>query len=472
MPFSPMRKVKIVATLGPASNDREIIMKLAKAGVNIFRINLSHCKCEEAVETIRKIHYVEKNIGYPLATLIDLVGPKIRIGMTSPGAVLQAGQKIKIISKQVRESERYLTLNHPETLNYIQKGAEIYLGDGLITLIAERRIPNGISARVVVGGALSSRMGFSAQGLRMKASSLTDRDREAVKTMVVAGADALAISFVQSAKDVEAVRNLLPNNNHSPMLIAKIETRSGVENAEEIINAADGLMVARGDLGLAVSMAELPYIQKQLIALALKKAKPVITATQMLESMINNHLPTRAEVTDVATAVLDGTDAVMLSGETAVGKFPEAVINMAVNIINATTNQMTPRDFPVEEKELVADAISASVVKIADQVKARLIIVFTKSGATARRVACYRHLHPIIALSPELPTIRKLNFSWGILAQHITAKESFQSLMAIARKAAKFSKLIKLKKGDPFVISAGVPFGKSGTTNLIFVQRL
>ncbi len=463
------KKVKIVATLGPASDNAEMILKLAKTGVDVFRLNLSHRTREESELSFKNIRAAEKAVGRPLAIMGDLAGPKIRIGNVRAEVDLVAGQKIKIVSKNVEGDASQISLNFPEILKNLEKNAEIYIGDGLIKLIVEKKIENGVLARVVVGGKLKSRKGFSAQGLAISQFKLSAKDKEDIKTMVELGADALAVSFVQTRKDIEAVLKLLPKGKH-PIVIAKIETRAGVTNAEDILRVAGGVMVARGDLGLAVRLPELPQIQKTLIRQALAVAKPVITATQMLESMTFGHMPTRAEVSDVANAILDGTDAVMLSGETAMGQFPIEAVQTMADIIQETSSHVLAREF--RQLGGVTDAVSASVVKIADQVGAKLIVVFTQSGFSARQISRHRHEQPIIALSPDPSTVHKLNFSYGVSTQVVDNIENVDQLIKVAQAIARSNEVIKLKKGDYYVISAGVPFGQSGSTNLALVQQL
>lgn len=465
----PSKKVKIVVTLGPASDNAEMILKLAKSGVDVFRLNLSHRSREESEASFKHIRATEKIVGRPLAIMGDLAGPKIRIGNVMPGVTLNEGQLIKVISKQVEGSANQISLNFPEILDNLDKGAEIYIADGTIKLVVEKKIQDGVLARVIIGGDLISKKGFSAQGLALSKFKLSNKDKEDIKTMIELGADALAVSFVQTKKDIEAVLKLLPENNR-PLVIAKIETRAGVINAKEILSVAGGIMVARGDLGLAVPLAELPQIQKSLIRQALAVAKPVITATQMLESMTYSHMPTRAEVSDVANAILDGTDAVMLSGETAVGKFPVEAVKTMADIIKVTSPQVPIREFI--ETSSVTDAVSTSVVKLADRVGARLIIVFTNTGWSARQISRHRHAQPIIALSPDPHTIHKLNFSYGISGQIVEEIADVDELIKVARTIAQSNSVLKLKKGEYYVISAGVPFGKSGSTNLALVQQV
>lgn len=461
------QKVKIIATLGPASEDREKILELAKAGVDVFRINLSHAVKDDVLNRVNKIRQAEKIIGQPLAVMGDLVGPKIRIGTTQPGAILNSGKKLKLITQQTYGSPESISINFPQIIKNLEVGHEIYLGDGEIKLEVTKKISEGVETKIIVGGELRSRMGFSAHGISMR-FPLTEKDEADIKMMVDVGADALAVSFVQTAKNIQEVRKLLPNKK-PPILIAKIETLAAVENAAEILDVSDGLMVARGDLGFSVPLAELPHIQKSLINLARAKAKPVITATQMLESMIKSYFPTRAEVTDVANAILDGTDAVMLSAETAIGKFPVETVKTMSAIIKAAESKVPEKDF--SGSEVVADAVSASTVHIAEQVNAPLIIVFTEGGYSARVIARHRPKQTIFALSPNPKTVHNLCFSGGVFPFLTKSISNFDQVLTLSKKIIKDNDIIKLKKGGYFVIAAGAPFGRSGTTNLVWVNK-
>jgi pyruvate kinase len=334
--------------------------------------------------------------------------------------------------------------------------------------VVEEPISEGILARVIVGGILKPRKGFSAEGLSVSSTGLSAKDKGDIEIMLEEGTDALAVSFVQNAKDIDAVRNELPKNSRI-MLIAKIETKAGIENAEEILGVADGLMVARGDMGLAVPIADVPHIQKKLINLCLKYEKPVITATQMLESMVNIPMPTRAEVTDVANAILDGTDAVMLSAETASGKFPVETVHMMVKIIIKALEHTTVREFNDEHE--IGSAVSGSVGWIADHIGAKLVIAFTESGRCARRISRTRHPQTIIALSPNQHTIHNLNFSWGVHPKHIHSTSHFDNMREQAKDFAKQNGIVELEKNEPFVIAAGMPFGATGSTNMVYVEK-
>ncbi len=466
--FENPKKVKIIATLGPASDDRQTIIDLARAGVDVFRINLSHAQRDEILTRINRIRQAEKLLGKPLAVMGDLVGPKIRIGTVEPGVNLTSGQKLKILFKQTYGSDQAISINFPSILKNLNRGDEIYLGDGEIKLEVLRKLDEGIETKIIVGGEMRDRMGFSSHGIVMR-FPLTEKDEADIKLMCELGADALAVSFVQSKADIEEVRKLLPQRL-PPMIIAKIETLAAVEKAEEILEVSDGLMVARGDLGFSVPIAELPHIQKNLIDLARAKSKPVITATQMLESMIKNHFPTRAEVTDVANAILDGTDAVMLSAETAIGSFPVDTVKTMSDIIIAAERRLKETEFSTSE--LVADAISSSTVHIADQIDSPLIVVFSESGYTARVIARHRPNQVIFALTPNPRTVHWLCFSGGVFPFQTKTLNNFDEVLSLSKKVIKANELMKFRKDTYFVISAGAPFGRSGTTNLLWVNKV
>lgn len=463
------KKVKIVATIGPSSNTYPLLLSLAEEGVDVFRINLSHQPHEEIKQLIKNMRAVEKKVGRPIAIMGDLAGPKIRIGKVQDGVILENNQLVDVVNKAVLGTGKLLSVNYPTIIPQLKKGAEIYVDDGKIRMIVEQEGAEKAVARVVVGGPLVSFKGFYAQGLSLENHGLTKKDREDIGLMVDEGVDALAISFVQTEKDVLAVRKLLPENSRI-MLIAKIETALAIVNIEKIVTAADGLMVARGDLGLAVPMSEVPHLQKRLITIGLTRAKPVITATQMLESMTNNPLPTRAEVTDVANAILDGTDAVMLSGESAMGKFPLETVKMMAQIIKDAVPYVTVREF--DDELAVGNAVSAGVGRMADQIGARLVVAFTHGGRAAHRISRHRHPQIILALSPVPETIRRLNFSYGVFPFLINPTKGFSDMVNQAKEIAGKNSVIKLHKGEAFVIAAGMPFGQSGTTNMILVERV
>ncbi|MEK7572232.1 MAG: pyruvate kinase [Patescibacteria group bacterium] len=464
-----VKPVKIVATIGPASHNEKDIRELARAGVNVFRINFSHASIEEAAERVNWIRQAEKELDKPLAIMGDLPGPKIRISDMQANTILEKGQKF-VISKDIMVGDTDgCGLNHPSIIDVLEEGAEVYIDDGTIKLGITKKLKDKVEAVIHVGGLLKPKKGFSAEGISLSSAGLGEKDKQAIKAMVEHNADALAVSFVQTEKDILAVRRLLPENSKI-MLIAKIETANGVENAEKILEVSDGMMVARGDLGLAVPMAQVPHIQKQLIDLCVRKAKPVITATQMLESMISKPLPTRAEVTDVANAILDRTDAVMLSAETAEGKFPVETIETMVKIIQEAVKHLQPYEY--KEEENVGNSISSTVGRVADQVGAQLIMAFTQSGVTARRVSRHRHQQAIIAVCSDPTIMRGLCFSWGVYPHLIKPTKNFEDMLEQAQEIAVENSMEPLKRGDTYVIAAGIPFGESGSTNMILVEKV
>ncbi len=465
-----MKKVKIVATLGPATDSEEGITRLAEEGVDFFRLNMSHYATRDALKVLRRVRKVEKRLERPLGVFGDLVGPKIRIGLVIPETKVETGSTIRIQKKQVTGSSQALSLNFPAIVDYMELGAEIYLADGAIKMEVIRKLPGAVLARVLVGGILRSRMGFSAHGLTFRKFKLTAKDRLDLLALSRAGVDGLAISFVQKAKDIELVRKLLPAGSKRPFLIAKIETAPGVRNAAGILAVADALMIARGDLGFGVPLAELPHIQKKLISLCMQSSKPVITATHMLESMIQVAFPTRAEVSDVANAILDGTSAVMLSAETAIGKFPFETVRTMRKIIEGAVRELAPQK--PEPEAIMPDAVAEGAVLIAARTKAKLMIAFTESGATARALARFRPDQPILALSPSLATVRALCLAWGVYPLLVSREKYFLKMIETAKGTARRNPVFPLSKGDVFVVSAGMLAGRKGGTNFALVEKL
>ncbi len=327
------KQIKIIATIGPATHSPDRILDLAKAGVNIFRINLSHATDQEISERFKWIKLAEDILGVKLEILGDLPGPKIRINDVAKNVILEKGQKYYILKNKKNGDVYGCGLNYPKILDVLTEGAKIFIDDGQIQLIVDKKTSEGLETTVVVGGHLTSRKGFLAEGISISLGSVSTRDKRGIKQMIREKPDYLAISFVETKKDIEEIKKLLPKNFNAK-LIAKIETCNGVVNAEDILSVSSGLMVARGDLGLAMPIFKVPRIQKDLIRLCNQEKKFVITATHMLESMINKPLPTRAEVSDVANAIWDGTDAVMLSGESAIGKYPIEAVTVLQEMID------------------------------------------------------------------------------------------------------------------------------------------
>lgn len=463
------KPVKIVATIGPATNAEEIILELAETGVDVFRINFSHASVESVSEITTWVRAAEKKLQRPLTVMLDLPGPKIRISDMKPDVVLEKGQKFTISKDVTKGDSKECGLNQPGIIDVLEPGAEVYIDEGTLKLHIDAKTETALETTVLVGGMIKPKKGFSAEGMFLAGSGLTDRDKLGIKLAVENKVDAMAVSFVQTEDDMLEVKRLLPDNTKI-MLVAKIETADGVKNAQQIIEIADCMMIARGDLGLAVPLAQVPYIQKQLIDLCVRKTKPVITATQMLESMIFKPVPTRAEVADVTQAILDYTDAVMLSAETATGKYPIETVSTMAKIIHESVKHIKP--FTFQEENTISNATSNSVGIIADQIEAKLIIAFTQSGATARRIAQHRHNQAIIAVSPDPAIMRRLNFTWGVHPQMIEVTKDFEDMLTQAHDLAKHNVIEPLLEEDLYVISAGLPFGKSGTTNMILVQKV
>jgi len=465
----PFQKAKIIATVSDRDNFEEFIEKLVKEGTDIIRLNCSHLDTAGLARLVRKIRKVESKLDMPIPILADLPGPKVRIGHVDEGTSLKTGSLISITGKPVVGSDQLISVNYPNILKKLNPGAVIYLDDGKIELEVESKTNDVVIAKVIAGGPLRARVGFSAFGLSIDSLRILARDKMFLKAAGELNVDFVALSFVQRGKDVSTARKYLPKIN-SPFIISKIETPGAMEHIEDIVNLSDGIMVARGDLGLAVPLAELPHLQKKLISICLKHKKPVITATQMLESMIHNRFPTRAEVSDVANAVLDGTDAVMLSAETALGQHPYTAVRTMVKIIDGTVDRVSRREF--SDQIEVADAVASSAVKIAKQVRAKTIVIFSESGSTVRRISRHRPLQSIIALTPNKRTLRQLVLSWGVYSAYIKSTNDLDALIKMAHKAVHANPVHKLKSGDVFIISAGIPFGKSGTTNFILVQKV
>jgi pyruvate kinase len=463
------KKVKIIATLGPSSDNPEIIYKLADAGVNIFRINLSHASEREIENRIQWVRDAEEKLQKPIGILGDLAGPKIRIGEIEEDVTIQKDQEITIVKDEITGNKHIFSLNHPSIVAKLKNNTEIFIDDGKIKLKVIKESDTNVIARVLAGGPLKSRKGFSAQGISLASQGLSLKDKNDLNFVLDKGVDFIAISFVQTEEDIKVVRQLLPANS-SIMLIAKIETMKGIEEIEKIIKAADGIMVARGDLGLAVPMEEIPYLQKRIIAMCLQESKPAITATQMLESMTVNPIPTRAEVTDVANAILDGTDAVMLSGETALGNFPVETVEMMARIIRKTTPHIVTLNYENEHNK--AHVVSSAVGSIANKLDAKIIVAFTESGNTARSIARYRNPQVIFALTPNKSTWRVLNLTAGVYTFLIEPTRDLDHMIEQVKYFVQNNKILPLEKNDSIVIVAGMPFGMSGATNMIYVERV
>ena len=470
-----MANTKIVATVGPSSYDPDVLRAMMESGLDTARINMTHTDKEKARDIIRTVDRIRTEERSSFSILADTQGPEIQV-RTSTGDSMRVreGEQLSVFPRE--EKGASLLVDYPSLHRYLNKGNKIYLGDGEVELVVSEIDGERISCTVTYSGLIPSEKGIHIPDIRLPLPTITEKDREEISFLAKQGIDWLAVSFVRDAGDIQEARELLldeeENAEDPTLIIAKIETTEALENIDEIIEEADGIMVARGDLGIAVDMEEVPFIQKQIIRLANRSAKPVITATQMLESMIEDPVPSRAEAADVANAVLDGTDALMLSAETAVGSFPvKTVQTMHMIAEKAETNQIGLNVSEDSNKlEGVAPAIGRSACAMADRLNAKAIISSTRSGYTARLIARYRPRLPILAVTPSIKVYRQLSLVWGVESLLIEDAENTDQMIKMSIKSAVEEGY--LEDEDVVVITAGVPFAVRGTTNLIKVERV
>lgn len=470
------RQTKIVCTIGPATDSPEMIRRLIEAGMNVARLNFSHSTHEQHGRVIRSIREISAELAVPVAILQDLSGPKIRTGNMASGsvAVLTDGAEFTLVNKEIPGDEHHVSATYFNTLaEKLKPGDSLFLADGSIQLKVIGVDATGIRCEVISGGELPSRQGINVPGVPLGIPAVTQKDMADLEFGMDEGVDFVALSFVQQAFDLASVKDAIKRRSLDMPVIAKIEKHEALDNIDEIIDAAEGIMIARGDLGIEIPLEEVPVMQKMIINKAGIKGKPVITATQMLESMIENARPTRAEVTDVANAIFDGTDAVMLSGETAIGKYPLQAVEM-MNRIALSTEEVLPYEDILRQRRAamsntIPDAISHAACYTALDINAKAIICCTQSGYTARMVAKYRPRPMIIAVTPQETTYRRLALSWSTLPLKTVQTENTDDMIEKAISAAKEAGLVAA--GDNVVITAGVPagthIGLSGRTNII-----
>ncbi|KRQ87090.1 Pyruvate kinase [Caloramator mitchellensis] len=469
-----MRKTKIVCTIGPVSEKEEVLRKLIESGLNAARLNFSHGDHEEHGRRIELIKKLRKEMGKPIAIVLDTKGPEIRTGNFKTGKVeLVEGQKFIVTTRQIDGDETICSVTYEKLHEDVKVGDTILIDDGLIGLTVEKIEGQDIHCVVQNGGPVSNHKGVNVPKVKINLPALTEKDIADIKFGIEKGIDIIAASFVRKPSDVLAIRKVLESNGgHNILIVAKIENQEGVDNIDEILKLADGVMVARGDLGVEIPAEDVPLVQKMIIEKANKAGKPVITATQMLDSMIRNPRPTRAEVTDVANAIFDGTDAIMLSGETANGKYPvEAVRTMAriaEKAESALNYELLLEKKAKQKLNTVPDAISFATVTSADELNASAIITATQSGHTARMVSKYRPKCQIIAATPYEDVARKLSIVWGVYPIIASKMESADAVIDLSVKEALDKGLVS--KGDLVVIAAGVPVGYAGTTNMMKIS--
>ena len=472
-----MRKTRIVCTLGPSSNSYETVKALALAGMNVARFNFSHGTQESHLETFRVVSRVRSELHMPIATLLDTKGPEIRLKTFANGPViLKEGGLFTLTTREVPGDESIVSISHMNLPHDLGQQTRILIDDGLVELHVESKTDTDIITRVVSGGQISDRKGVNVPGVRFSMPYISDRDKDDVLFGIRSGFDYIAASFVRGAEDVQALRQLLDENGGAHVrIIAKIENADGVAHIDEIIEASDAVMIARGDMGVEIPFEEIPIIQKRMIKAATMAGRQVITATQMLESMVHNPRPTRAEITDVANAIYDGTSATMLSGETASGKYPVEAVKTMARIAERAENDIDYRKrflerSMAESSETITDAISHATCLIALNMHAAAIVTVTKSGTTAKMISRFRPNMPIIACTPDASTYRQLSLSWGVTPVLIGEERITDVLFEHAVDASVDTGIIS--KGDLVVLTAGVPLSISGTTNLIKVVHV
>ncbi len=464
-------RTKIVCTLGPASSSPDTLRSLLAGGLDVARINFSHGTHEQHESTIRLIRELSEEMGRPVAILGDLQGPRIRIGELGETRTLNVGEDLVLTPESVARSGD-TPVTYDDIANDVKVGDRILVNDGLIELVVVDVARPRVTARVVHGGELKSHKGMNLPGVNVSAPTLTEKDHTDLAFAIEHELDYLALSFVRKADDLATIRAKVPK---WMLVVAKIEKDVALHNIESILAASDAVMVARGDLGVELPFEEVPIAQKRIIALANRLGRPVITATQMLESMVENPRPTRAEASDVANAILDGTDAVMLSAETAAGAYPRLAVDAMRRIIVEIESHPLPRSLREERRILEATvsteaAIAAATVAAVRMLRAPLVMVFTKSGFTARIVASHRPGVPILALTDEPRTYRQLSLIYGAIPALVPHAASYEAMVQYGIEVARRKELVAA--GDRVAVTAGVPFDVPGTTNLLRVETV
>jgi pyruvate kinase len=462
------RHSKIVCTIGPATRSPRMIRKLIAAGMDVARLNFSHGTHQEHAQSITMLRDAAAEYKKPLAILADLQGPKIRTGALAGGGtvLLRGGQRFVITTAKVLgDSTRVNTTFHPLPRE-VKSGDRILLSDGLIEMRVEKTTRTEVVCQVVNGGILGEHKGINLPGVKLHVPAITEKDRLDLRFALAHGADYIAASFVRRPEDVHLAKELVRRAKKDTPIIVKLEKPEAIENLEQILPVSDGVMVARGDLGVEMNPEQVPVVQKNIIARAREFRRPVITATQMLESMTENPRPTRAEASDVANAIFDGTDAVMLSAETATGRYPVEAVGMMARIIEAAESSIHEFPRPAGQERLkVAETVAELVCHASRELHMKVIAVFTHSGFTARLISRYRPLVPIVAFSPEADTRRRMALLWGVTPRSIVDIKKIDALPRFAEKRLLEERLVR--KGDVIAIVAGTPMGMRGTTNIV-----
>lgn len=470
-----LHHTKIVCTIGPASESQPLLEQLITAGMNVARLNLSHGSTEEHAQRIRDIRAASEAVDRHVGILLDIQGPKIRTGDNEGKPhVLVEGELVSVCVDPALEGPDCIYIGYKPLLNDLSVGSTIFLDDGLLELMVRQIEADRIICRVIVGGELKARKGVSLPGISVDLPPITDIDREHIQFGVEQGVDFIAASFVRRAEHLGTVRDIIAEAGGNQRVIAKIENAEGVQNIDEIIEAADGIMVARGDMGVEMPPEDVPIVQKRIIEKCNRMGKPVITATHMLDSMVRNSRPTRAEVTDVANAIFDGTDAVMLSGETAVGQYPVRVVRVMDRIARRTEDVV---DFSARLDQLgaygensVAEAMARATTDASEYLNVKAILCITRSGATARLISKYRPKMPILAITPNKEVARQLTLAWGVTSFVVPRSNDIEGMVDSAFEALRAERLIQ--SGDTVAIVAGVRAEKPGSTNSLQIQTV
>ncbi|MFO7839305.1 MAG: pyruvate kinase [Desulfosalsimonadaceae bacterium] len=467
-----MARTKIVCTIGPSSRDKKVLKDMIAEGMNVARLNFSHGSHGSHASVIEQLRSFSDAEDTPVAILQDLCGPKIRVGaIDPPGIRLEPGDTLTLTNQSANGGKNRVSVSYAQLPQDVEKGDVILLADGMMELDVLRTTDTDIECRVVIGGVLTSHKGINLPSGTIRAPALTDKDKEDLKFGLSQDVDFVALSFVRRPEHIFEARELIRRSGRQTPLIAKIEKHEAVKNMDAIIAAADGIMVARGDLGVEIPLERVPEIQKQLVRKANAAGKPVIIATQMLRSMVDAPRPTRAEATDVANAVLDGTDAVMLSEETASGAYPVASVSYMHRIAKSSEESYTyEKSFSMITDIHVSESVAHAACTLADHLKAAAIVASTQSGFTAAQISRFRPRSRIIALSPDRQTVRRLCLYWGCMPSFVPrARDVDEMLDAAVRKARETG---HVKEGDLLVITAGHPLWEPGTTNMIKVRQI
>ena len=470
-----IRKTKIICTLGPATEDEGVLRRLMLGGMNAARFNFSHCTHEDAAKKLEAVVRLRKELDLPIATILDTKGPEIRVKTFRDGPIeLAPGDTFTLTTREVEGDSKVVSITYQDLPKDLEEGARVLIDDGLVEMKAQHVSETDIVCTVLNGGRVSNFKGINVPGTKLSMPFISQQDRSDIIFGIENGFDFIAASFTRSARDILEIRKILKEYNcHTINIIAKIENMEGVENIDEILRVADGIMVARGDMGVEIPLEDVPVLQKQLIQKSYHAGKQVVTATQMLDSMMKNPRPTRAESTDVANAIYDGTSCIMLSGETAAGKYPVEALQTMVRITERAEasidyiqrfNSRDNSDIAFD----VTNAISHATCTTAHDLGAKAIITVTKSGGTARQLSKFRPSYPIVGCTMEEHVHRQLNLSWGVRPLLIAEEKDTDALFDHAGEAAERDGVVD--PGDLVVITAGVPLGVSGTTNMMKVH--